>query len=191
MQLAYQRSYRPAVQRVEPCFYLLEDNLRICPLSLSSFLVCKIWLDDWIPLQSPVLSHLHIIVLASLACKKCRRQHGLMSNAASYISLTCESSVRSRMCRKSLNMLTSTRRCSASPTHMTLQAWSEAACQSVCMYAASGWFWARPRATAELVCWKACGSWSWMVHRPAERVRCVKYPVNEFPWPAEAVGWAY
>lgn len=64
---------------------------------------------------------------------------------------------------------------------------SNTACQSVCTYAASGCYWARPRPRQSLcvgVGW-ACGSESWPLYRPAERVRCV--PLMSFlgqarPW---------
>lgn len=102
--------------------------------------------------------------------------------------------------KKRLIRLTSTCRCTTSPTHMTLWAFGNTVCQSVHMYAASGRYRARPRPQRSLcvceVCgcvgvgW-ACGSKSWPVYRPAERVRCVTCFANELPWPGKSVGWAY
>lgn len=101
---------------------------------------------------------------------------------------------------KRLIRLTSTCRCTTSPTHMTLWAFGNTVCQSVHMYAASGRYRARPRPQRSLcaceVCgcvgvgW-ACGSKSWPVYRPAERVRCVTCFANELSWPGRSVGWAY
>lgn len=102
--------------------------------------------------------------------------------------------------KKRLIRLTSTCRCTTSPTHMTLWAFGNTVCQSVHMYAASGRYRARPRPQRSLcvceVCgcvgvgW-ACGSKSWPVYRPAERVWFVTCFANELPWPGRSVGWAY
>lgn len=119
-------------------------------------------------------------------------------------ALFCEPSILCRMCKtknkKRLITLTSTRRCTTSPTHMTLWAFGNTVCQSVHMYAASGRYRARPRPQRSLcvceVCGcvgvgRACGSKSWPVYRPAERVRCVTCFANEFLWPGKSVGRAY
>lgn len=120
-------------------------------------------------------------------------------------ALFCEPSILCCMCKRKKNekrliRLTSTCRCTTSPTHMTLWAFGNTVCQSVHMYAASGRYRARPRPQRSLcaceVCgcvgvgW-ACGSKSWPVYRPAERVRCVTCFANELSWPGRSVGWAY
>lgn len=86
-----------------------------------------------------------------------------MNATQSALALTCEREHTAPRMQKEKKMegggiitLPSTHMCAASPTHMTLEVFSNAPCQSVCIE------WALPgkaRATAELVCWCWVSMW--------------------------------